>query len=72
MEWIITNWDSILFAITTIVTAASAITALTPTPADDAFVGKIYKVVEKVARGTGRAKEKSGDSDKPTEGAPVA
>jgi hypothetical protein len=37
---------------------ASAITALTPTPKDDAIVAKIYKVLEKIALVTGHAKEK--------------
>ncbi len=37
---------------------ASAITALTPTPKDDAIVAKIYKVLEKIALVVNNAKEK--------------
>lgn len=38
--------------------AASAIVALTPTPADDKVVGKLYKLIEMVALVVGRAKER--------------
>jgi hypothetical protein len=37
--------------------AASAITALTPTPKDDAFAVKAYRVIELLALVVGRAKE---------------
>ncbi|MCI4660272.1 MAG: hypothetical protein MRY63_00410 [Neomegalonema sp.] len=40
-----------------IVTAASAVTALTPTPNDDQIVGKLYKVLEILALNIGRAKD---------------
>jgi hypothetical protein len=36
--------------------AASAICALTPTPKDDAFLGRAYKVLEFMALNIGRAK----------------
>ena len=38
--------------------AASAICALTPTPKDDAILGKIYKVIETLALVVGRAKQR--------------
>lgn len=38
--------------------AASAIVALTPTPADDKLVGKLYKLIEMVALVVGRAKDR--------------
>jgi hypothetical protein len=38
--------------------AASAITALTPTPKDDAIVGKIYKLIEMLAMVVGKAKQR--------------
>lgn len=41
----------------TVVTAASAITAVTPTPRDDQFVGKFYKALEILALNIGRAKD---------------
>jgi hypothetical protein len=38
--------------------AASAIVALTPTPADDKIVGKLYKLIEIAALVIGRAKQR--------------
>ena len=38
--------------------AASIICALTPTPKDDAFLGKLYKVIETIALVVGKAKQK--------------
>jgi hypothetical protein len=38
---------------------ASAITALTPTPKDDAVVAKAYKFIELIAGVVGKAKEKA-------------
>lgn len=38
--------------------AASAICALTPTPKDDAILGKFYKVIETLALVVGRAKQR--------------
>jgi hypothetical protein len=38
--------------------AASAIVALTPTPADDKIVGKFYKLIEIAALVIGRAKQR--------------
>jgi hypothetical protein len=40
--------------------AASAITALTPTPTDDAVISKIYKVVEVLGGVVGKAKDNGG------------
>lgn len=45
--------------ITGIVTVASAITAITPTPKDDSFFGKFYKIIEVFALVVGRAKDKN-------------
>ncbi len=41
-----------------IVTVASLITALTPTPKDNAWMGKIYKIIETLALNIGKAKDK--------------
>ena len=49
--------DSIMW-ITTIVTVASIIAASTPTPKDDAWIGKLYKFVDLLALNIGKAKEK--------------
>lgn len=51
------NFDSLLGAATAVVAAASAICALTPTPADDKFVGKVYKILEWLALNVGKAKQ---------------
>ena len=37
---------------------ASAICALTPTPADDKVVGKVYKLIEALALVVGKAKQR--------------
>lgn len=37
---------------------ASAICALTPTPSDDKWVGKIYKLIETLALLVGKAKQR--------------
>ena len=43
---------------TMIVTVASLIAASTPTPKDDVWIGKIYKLVDLLALNIGKAKEK--------------
>ena len=44
--------------ITMIVTVASLVAASTPTPKDDAWIGKLYKFVDVLALNIGKAKEK--------------
>ena len=46
----------IVNVMTAIVAAASAITAMTPTPKDDDMVAKYYKVIEMLAINVGKAK----------------
>jgi len=49
--------------VTTIVTIASAVTAATPTPKDDAFMGKwVYPIIEYMSLTIGKAKQQPGDS----------
>ncbi len=43
--------------LTTLVAFCSAICAVTPTPKDDAIIGKIYKVLEMFALNVGKAKQ---------------
>lgn len=43
---------------TTLVAAASAVAALTPTPADDRWLGKAYRVVDFFALNLGKAKDR--------------
>jgi hypothetical protein len=47
MEWIAAHYNEILAAIGAVVTAASAIIALTPSTKDDEVLGKIMLLVEK-------------------------
>jgi len=49
---------SALTYITMIVTVASLVAASTPTPKDDAWIGKLYKFVDVLALNIGKAKEK--------------
>tara|TARA_Y100001937_G_scaffold128408_1_gene204485 strand:+ start:6087 stop:6293 length:207 start_codon:yes stop_codon:yes gene_type:complete len=59
------NWLLLLpQVIPVIITAASIITALTPTPKDDAWVGKAYKALEWCALVVGKAKEIAPEPDK--------
>ena len=58
ITYLVSNVDSIVAALTTIVAAASAIAALTPTPTDDSLVAKAYKIVDWLALNVGKAKDK--------------
>ena len=44
MDFITNNWEQIVFILTSIVTVASAIAALTPTDKDDKFIAKIVNL----------------------------
>lgn len=57
LTYILENQVPILSTATTIVTAASAICAMTPTPKDDKFVGKAYKFIEWLGLNFGKAKQ---------------
>ena len=48
---------SIVTWVTAIVTISSIIAASTPTPKDDALIGKLYKILEIAALNIGKAKE---------------
>jgi len=58
ISYLVANVDSILFAVSAVVAAASAVAALTPTPKDDSIVAKAYKVLDWVALNVGKAKDK--------------
>jgi hypothetical protein len=45
--------------ITTIVTVASIVAASTPTPKDDEWIGKLYKLIDLLAVNIGKAKEQA-------------
>ena len=44
--------------VTAIVTASSIIAAVTPTPKDDAWIGKLYKFIDLLALNILKAKDK--------------
>lgn len=44
--------------ITAIISAASLIAAITPTPADDTILGKLYRVIDLLAVNVGKAKDR--------------
>lgn len=48
---------NLLQAVLAMIASASAVTALTPTPRDDTFLGRLYGVVEVIALNVGRAKQ---------------
>ncbi len=56
MNFIITYFNDIITALTSIVTGASAISALTPTPKDDSFWTKIKKCLNFFALNVGNAR----------------
>ena len=49
--------------ITIIVTVASLIAASTPTPKDDIWIGKLYKLVDLLALNIGKAKQQTPNGD---------
>jgi|TARA_B100001059_G_scaffold222420_1_gene246347 hypothetical protein len=57
INYILENSTELIGIATAIVTAASAIAALTPTPTDDTWVGKAYRIVDWLALNIGRAKD---------------
>ncbi|MBB4267369.1 hypothetical protein [Roseospira visakhapatnamensis] len=56
MDWIVTHWDDLLLIVTGLISVASAIAALTPTPADDRLVGALRRIVEALALNVGHAR----------------
>tara|TARA_R100001132_G_C3180075_1_gene37030 strand:- start:274 stop:483 length:210 start_codon:yes stop_codon:yes gene_type:complete len=44
--------------VTMLVTVASLVAASTPTPKDDVWIGKLYKLIDLLALNIGKAKEK--------------
>jgi len=47
---------NIVMTMTIIVTVSSMIAAMTPTPKDDIWIGKLYKVIDLLALNIGKAK----------------
>jgi len=61
ISWITAHLGQIVAILTGLVTVASAIAALTPTPKDDHIVGKVYKFIDWFALNVGKAKDKPGE-----------
>lgn len=49
MLWIQENWEILVSIVTGVVTVASLIVKLTPTPKDDDFVAKIMTIINALA-----------------------
>ena len=58
IDYIIDNKEGLFAVVTTIIAAASAIAALTPTPKDDTLIGKAYSIIDWLALNVLKAKDK--------------
>jgi len=58
IDYIINNKEGLFAVVTTVIAAASAIAALTPTPKDDTLIGKAYKIIDWLALNVIKAKDK--------------
>jgi hypothetical protein len=58
IKYIVSNVEGILLVLSSVVAAASAIAALTPTPKDDGIASKAYKIIDWLALNIGKAKDK--------------
>ncbi len=56
MTWLTENWTDIVNAVTALVAAAAAVTALTPSPEDDNVLKKIRDVLNVIGFNVGNAK----------------
>lgn len=62
LQFLSDHWDSILLGLAALHTLAVVVTNLTPTPVDDAIVGKVYRAIEVLAGiVTERAKQFPGE-----------
>tara|TARA_R100001086_G_C11781137_1_gene243686 strand:+ start:745 stop:918 length:174 start_codon:yes stop_codon:yes gene_type:complete len=57
MEFIV----NIISIVTAVVTVSSIIAAITPTPKDDVWIGKLYKLIDALALNIMKAKNKPGE-----------
>ena len=49
---------NLIAIVTAVVTVSSIVAALTPTPNDDVWIGKLYKLIDLLALNVGKAKDK--------------
>lgn len=59
LDFIINRWDDILVALTSVVTAASAVCALTPSQTDDKIIARVRQILDVLALNVGQAKTKA-------------
>jgi len=57
MMEVVANMVALVMAI---ISVSSIIAAVTPTPKDDVWIGKLYKVIDLCAFNIGKAKDKAG------------
>ncbi len=57
MNWVSAHHEVLFSIATALVTVASLVASLTPTPKDDTVVGKLYKIVDFLAINVGKAKD---------------
>mgnify|MGYP001322051249 CR=1 len=60
VTYLVENKDELIAIVSSVVALASLIAAITPTPKDDTWVGKAYKIVDWLALNVGKAKDKPG------------
>jgi len=58
INYIIENKEELIAIVGSVVALASLVAALTPTPKDDSWIGKAYKIVDWMALNVGKAKDK--------------
>ena len=58
ITWVLEHKLDVVHAVTATIAAFAAIAALTPTPKDDTWAGKAYKIVDWLALNIGKAKDK--------------
>ena len=58
ITYILDNKEELIKLAASVVALASLVAALTPTPSDDTFVGKAYRIVDWLALNVGKAKDK--------------
>ena len=59
ITYITENHEVLLAILTGVISVASLIASLTPTPKDNTVVGKLYKLVDLLALNIGKAKDKA-------------
>ena len=58
LAWVVDNIGAIIDIATAIVTAASGVAALTPTPKDDPLAKAAYSIIDRLALNICKAKDK--------------